>query len=174
MRTDLAQEVGYAAELPQCPDFGMWLGLAARAPVGHLLGARQAVYRLHPTSMMHTQSWTQSLESRWRACTLLVERDGARLEQPEAFLAAAARSLALEAVRTVELFTDWDRRSQVPADEMLRFAQRLWPQVVLSRAWASCARAERRPRRSPVRLSHRVGHKVRSELRERLRRERGA
>jgi hypothetical protein len=174
VRTGLAQEVGYSAELSLCPDFGMWLGLAARAPVGHLLGARQAVYRLHPTSMMQTQSWTASLESRWRACTLLVERDGARLDRPEVFLARTARALALEAVRTVELFTDWGRRSALPADEMLALAQRLWPQVVLTRAWTGCERSARRARRSPVRMGHLVGHKVHSDLRERLRRERGA
>ena len=173
MRTELAQQVGYDAELPLCPDFGMWLGLAARAPVGPLLGGRQAIYRLHPTSMMHTQSWTQGLEGRWRACVHLVERDGALLDRPEAFLAGAARSIALDAVRTVELFSDWGRRSAVPADDLLAFAQRLWPQVVLSRAWAACERSERRSRRSPVRLGHLVTHKLHSELRERLRRERG-
>ena len=174
LRTAPAQAVGYHHELPLCPDLGMWLGLAARAPVGHLRGARQALYRLHPSSMMHTQGWVAALEGRWRAYTLLVERDAAHVARPEQLLAEAARSLALEAVGTVELFTDWGRRGQLPDSDMLAFAQRLWPDVVASSAWRACERAQQRPRWSPVRLGHLVGHKAHSEAREFLRRQLGA
>jgi glycosyltransferase involved in cell wall biosynthesis len=144
MRTSLAQDVGFSPELQLCPDFGMWLGLAARAPVGHLTGARQAVYRLHPLSMMHTQGWTAGLEARWHAFELVARDPHLSSGDGDAVLHAAARAMAVEAVRVVELHTDWGRRSLVPADELLALAQRLWPGVVTTSAWSACRRAEQR------------------------------
>lgn len=175
LRTSVAQSVGYRPELPTVPDFWMWMGVAARADVGHLRGVQQAVYRLHPNSMMHGLSGQPltGLHARWSAFGLLAEGDGHLLVDPEGLLADAACTLAVQAVRAVELYADWGELQAIPTTELLTFAHELHPDIEATSAWRGMQRACARGRHSPVRLAHMVGHKAADTVADHVRRQLG-
>lgn len=167
MRTELAQAAGgFREDMPLCADLALWLRPAARGRVAHLRGAHQAVYRLHPASMMHTSGWSAGLTCRERAFRLLVEEEH-DLRAPDLVLRTARAGARGRAHRRG--FADWQRLDRLPADDLLALAQRLWPDVVHSRAWAACERARSRARWSPVRLAHLVAHKGSSAVRDAVR-----
>lgn len=173
MRTELAQETHFRPELPRTPDLAMWLQLAARGDVAHLRGVRQALYRIHPTSMMQTQGHVGMFEARYDAFTVLVRRDGHLLRDAGRVADDAARAVALQALRLVELHGDWRRQDRIDVPALLDLAVRVWPRVEGSPAWASAHRACARSAASPARFAHMVGHKLHDVVDDRLRRELG-
>jgi hypothetical protein len=55
MRATTLRDIGdYDERLPHTSDLAMWLRLAARADVGHVDGAVQGLYRVHPKGMQRT------------------------------------------------------------------------------------------------------------------------
>jgi glycosyl transferase family 2 len=55
VRTELQQRLGgYRADLPNAADLEMWMRFAIHSDIGYVVGADQAYYRVHPSSMQRT------------------------------------------------------------------------------------------------------------------------
>jgi glycosyltransferase involved in cell wall biosynthesis len=55
VRTELQKRLGgYRADLPNVADLEMWMRFAVHSDVGYIVGADQAYYRVHPSSMQRT------------------------------------------------------------------------------------------------------------------------
>jgi hypothetical protein len=134
MRTKLVKECGFAPELPHASDIGLCLRLAARGSVVHLRGAKQAIYRVHPSSLMHmiNNPVVTDLHSRLEAFELLTDADRELLQAPDALLDRARSALALEAVELAAGVLDADSRQTKRAEELVGAACDIWPAVALS------------------------------------------
>jgi len=167
-RTSLVQEVHYAPELPHTSDIGMWLRLAARGAVGHLRGVRQAVYRVHGDSMMHSVSdpVISAMTYRLDAFEVLAEQDAERLANAGELLRQARAALATEGVLTA--LYEYDRRRETDTalvDKLLQAAESIWPEVTAAPVYRTLAQARARSGWSATRAARYLQANARARVR---------
>jgi hypothetical protein len=97
MRTALMRElVGYDARMPHAADFFLWLRAAARASVGRVNGADQALYRVHGANMHTSERFAGALNDiaeRRRTLETFFAEDGASVPGATGMRAAASAAL---------------------------------------------------------------------------------
>lgn len=132
VRTALQHRLGgYRADLPHAGDLEMWMRLAAHADVGHVRGADQAYYRVHPDSMMRKQYNTAIVDitQRKAAFDAVFDGHGSRLPDGERLRALAHRTLAREALWTARRGRDRGRLAAAAAAELVEFAVAAAPEA---------------------------------------------
>lgn len=145
------QAGGYRADLPYSGDLEMWLRLAARGDVGVVLGADQALYRVHGSSMTKTTfgSALADLQQRHAAFETFFRTSGDLLREPDLLRAGAARAIARRALWRASRerrHSDPDLRQGAPA--LAEFALRIDPgahRTAEFRAWHWADRPGRVP-----------------------------
>ncbi len=152
VRTRVQKEVGgYRSDLPYSGDLEMWLRLAARGDVGVVLGADQALYRVHRGSMTKTTfgSALADLQQRYAAFETFFATSGDRLREPDLLRAEAAQAIARRALWRASR----ERRHSAPelragAAALADFALRIAPGANRTpefRAWRWADRPGRPP-----------------------------
>jgi glycosyltransferase involved in cell wall biosynthesis len=126
---------GYRSDLPHTGDMEMWYRFAAHGAVG-VLGAFQAVYRLHGANMSHTYFTTYrlpDLRHRQAAIETFFSNDGKRMRRAAALRNGMIRSLAKDATGFASAaFNDGDLQA---CDELSAYALTLTPAVRFSAPW---------------------------------------
>lgn len=136
VRTALQKQVGgYRAELPHAGDLEMWWRLAAHSSVG-VLGARQAVYRLHGSNMSSSYRRLADLEQRKKALYCFLEVCSPIIDNPEEIRRGKLRLLGREAVRCASgVFNEGDMELVTQLEDFALEAfpevNRSWPWIVL-------------------------------------------
>ncbi|MFE2753285.1 glycosyltransferase [Actinosynnema sp. NPDC059335] len=127
VRTSVQQRVGgYRPDLPHAGDLEMWMRIAAVSDIGYVRGKPAAYYRVHQQSMMRTQfsSLFADLEQR----QAVFERFFAEHpDLPPRLRALANRSIAKDALWRAVRAYDRDRLAEIPVDELVAFARRVYP-----------------------------------------------
>ena len=128
---------------PRCAhasDLNMWLRIAAVADVAYLRGAVQAVYRVHPDSMLRSSQTgpLDDLRERRKAFDAFFETSGARLDDVDELRPLAGRTLARQALwrasRTVDRGLS-DGRDALAPGEGMAFALAVCPDARRLREW---------------------------------------
>jgi len=131
---------GYDARCLHSSDLNMWLRIAAVADVAYLRGADQAVYHIHPGSMLRGSQTgpMHDLRERRKAFDAFFESSGARLADAERLRALAGRALARQALwrasRTVDRGLS-DGRDALAPGEGMAFALEVCPDARRLREW---------------------------------------
>lgn len=138
MRTSVQRQIGpYLAELPHSADMAMWLRAAAAADVGHIEGADQAFYRVHPDSLSRTLCVgpTDDLRARHGAFASVLGPPSS-VPGADRLYERACRTLAVSALRSA---FDILKRAHIgnldpapacdAADELEAFALFVFPQA---------------------------------------------
>jgi glycosyltransferase involved in cell wall biosynthesis len=136
MRTDVLRSVGgYRPELPHAGDYEMWLRAAAVSDVGYVLGADQAWYRVHSSSMHSTvfrrddgDGLVIDLEQRLLSQDLLFDWVDDGLDGAGELRNAGRRALAREALALACRAYAWGITDRWPVDDLEAFARRTWPE----------------------------------------------
>jgi glycosyltransferase involved in cell wall biosynthesis len=168
-RTALQKRVGgYDPALPHAGDIEMWMRLAAHADVGYVRGPDQAYYRMHRSNMHTTRAFLDDLVERRKAYRSVLDRCRGLLPDAQRLANVVDRRLARDALRRAFRAYDRGRVSEVPIDELVRFAAECWPayqRLPEYRALAIRRRVGPRimPYLQPLAVSA-VGHKVRERL----------
>jgi hypothetical protein len=148
VRTSVQQEVGgYRPDLPHAGDLEMWLRIAAVSDIGYVRGKPAAYYRVHGQSMMRTRfsSLFADLEQR----QAVFERFFAEHpDLPPRLRSLAGRSIAKDALWRAVRAYDRDQLAEIPVDELVAFARRVFPD------------AERLPEHRALRRRRALGPKV--------------
>jgi glycosyltransferase involved in cell wall biosynthesis len=140
VRVALQKRLGYyRIDLPHTSDMEMWYRFAAHGGVG-VLGAFQAVYRLHGSNMScsyFTSYRLPDLRHRQAAIDTFFRHDGVRLPRAQALHRSMIRALAVDAVGYASAaFNDGDFEA---CSELTRYARTLAPGVRRSAAWIRLA-----------------------------------
>jgi hypothetical protein len=100
VRNSVARAVGgYDPGCTHASDLNMWLRIAAVSDVAYVRGVPQAVYRVHPTSMLRSaHTPLRDLEERWKAFASFFATCGPLLEDAAELRTLAARALARQAL----------------------------------------------------------------------------
>jgi glycosyltransferase involved in cell wall biosynthesis len=127
VRTSVQQEVGgYRPDLPHAGDLEMWMRIAAVSDIGYVRGKPAAYYRVHQQSMMRTRfsSLFADLEQR----QAVFERFFAEHpDLPPRLRSLANRSIAKDALWRAVRAYDRDKLDEIPVDELVAFAERVFP-----------------------------------------------
>lgn len=136
VRTSLLRFVGgYRPELPHTADMELWLRLAARGDVA-VLSAYQALKRAHAAQMQRefVERPFRDFAQRQLAFEMFFNRMMNDAKVPLEFRNAAMKSLAEQAF--------WDASRRVEKgnfdgiDDLLEYAESLWPEIVARRSWS--------------------------------------
>jgi glycosyltransferase involved in cell wall biosynthesis len=146
VRTSVHRQVGgYDPTLPHAGDFEMWLRVAAVSDVGYVKGAAQGYYRIHTASMSHGVYQVLLADVRQRKAVFdsLFAKHGSELERAgistrDTYAKLASHPLWL-AARSYEKGTV----SDLPLDEIMRFARATYPHVERLRAYRALRRRQR-------------------------------
>ena len=186
MRTSVLRLVGgYRAELPHTGDMELWMRMAAVSDVGWIDGPDQGFYRIHPESLRHTlySGLIPDLEQRRDAFAWTFKGPAELVPGARELHDSARRVLAAEALDRAgqaydrgpkDRWAPWGRRgrsthgTEVPVDELVAFADDVWPEARRLPQWR---RFERRRRLSLRRAQfappffaqaalHRIGQNV--------------
>ena len=140
VRVSLQKRVGgYRVDLPHTSDMEMWYRFAAHGCVA-VLGAFQAVYRLHGANMSHgyfRRYRLPDLQHRQAAIDTFFRHDGTRLPHAPALHRSMIRALAVDAIGYASAaFNDGDFEA---CGELVNYARDLSPDVRRSAAWIKLA-----------------------------------
>ena len=125
---------GYRPECLHTPDLNLWLRIAAVSDVAHLR-AHQAVYRVHASSMSHTQEGPLVPLQERRLGFDSFFGDGARgVEELERLHRLVSRVLAREALWRASRAIDRGGEQQL-VEELVAFALDTYPQSRSLREW---------------------------------------
>lgn len=130
----------YDARCTHASDLNMWLRIAAVADVAYLRGAPQAVYRIHPGSMLRSSQSgpLDDLRERTKAFECFFESSGPRLNDADGLRQQVGRTLARQALwrasRTVDRGLSGGRDALAPGDGMA-FALEVCPDAHRLREW---------------------------------------
>jgi glycosyltransferase involved in cell wall biosynthesis len=140
VRTALQKRLGgYAPELPHTGDMEMWYRFAAHGHVG-VLGAYQAVYRVHTANMSSSYLKRYRLpdvDQRRAAIELFFRKHGASIPRGRNLREAMLLSLATDAVSIAS--SAFNVADFEACDDVVRYALALAPGVRRSRAWMKLA-----------------------------------
>ena len=125
LRTSLVRQLGgFRPELPHTGDLEFWMRCAVHADVGYVRSAHQAIYRIHPGSMLRTHyaSALVDLRARREAFDLLFRSEEQFIEAPDELRAAVSRGLAREALRRACRVYDRSGFERSAVDDFVAFA----------------------------------------------------
>lgn len=117
---------GYDERLPHTSDLAMWLRLASRADVGHVDGAIQGLYRVHPQGLQRTVHAGKLTDLRGRLAAFESVLAGAAVPQADVLLDTARRRLAVEALEDACHAYDRGRVGAEPVEALAAFALGAW------------------------------------------------
>lgn len=152
MRTSRVRAVGpYRETLPHTSDLAMWLALASISDVGHIDGAIQGFYRVHPQSMLRTvnSGKLRDLRGRRDAFDAILCDQSLGVVDASDLLQTVRRRLAAEALDEACRAFDRGRTHSEPVEEYVAFALDTCPDARSLPSW----RGLKRRRRIGARLS---------------------
>ncbi len=135
VRTSVQHAVGgYDPACTHASDLNMWLRIAAVADVAYVRGVPQAVYRIHPGSMLRSQEgpMVDLAERRLafdRFLAVSPMRDGRRLQR------LYGRALARQALWQASRAYDRDELGTQPVEELIAFAFDVHPDAARLKEW---------------------------------------
>jgi glycosyltransferase involved in cell wall biosynthesis len=120
-------------------DLEMWLRIAAVSDIAYIRGVPQAIYRIHPGSMLRSQEGPLvDLRERRLAFDCFFEACGSKLRDPGKLHAQAMRALARQALWQASRAVDKGHvrgADAVPFDELVEFALEVYPDTKHLREW---------------------------------------
>jgi len=173
VRTSVQRQVGgYDPACVHASDLNMWLRIAAVSDVAYVRGVAQAIYRIHPGSMLRSQSGPiEDLRERRVAFDSFFAQCGPLLADGQHLQETAGRALARQALwrasRTYArgLVADPQARD---FDELVAFAQEVCPDVRGLREWRGLALrrrlGSRHSRWFPPFLATGAAHRLHNQL----------
>jgi len=140
VRTTVQRAVGgYDPRCHHTSDLNMWLRIAAVSDVAYVRGVPQAVYRIHPDSMLRSDAGPLvDLRSRRAAFDCFFEDAGEALAGTYQLRMRAARALARQALWRASRAYDRglvDDPGAVPVDELVTFAHDVYPRASELAEW---------------------------------------
>ncbi|HET6950039.1 MAG TPA: glycosyltransferase [Acidimicrobiales bacterium] len=159
---------GYRPELPHSGDLEMWLRIAAVSDIAYVKGVPQAIYRVHPRSMLRTNYADPLVDLRHRkaaydsffaTCPDIEDLDANRRRVGRAF----ARQALWQASRAL----DRGKGAEVDIDALVTFARDACPGLRRLPQWHGLALRRRFGRRSvwfPPLLVAGAAHRLRDEV----------
>jgi hypothetical protein len=176
LRADVQRAIGgYDSTLPHSGDMMMWMKAAAVADIGYVVGADQALYRVHGANMHVTsfggerpEGWAIDLRERMRTFELAANELRGRLPEADRLLWRARRALAVEALTFALRAVYTGSTDRWPVDDLIDLAAEVYPRVRrLPQWWVLQQRLRRdghgRPR--PISSTHEFALKARVWLR---------
>ena len=141
VRTSVHRAAGHYD--PRCyhtSDMNMWLRIAALADVAYVQGASQAIYRVHPNSMLRSDyDPLVDLRERWIAFDSFFEASRSALAGGERLRLMAGRALARQALwiasRTIDKGSPAAGEDLSALPELVAFAQEVFPEASSLREW---------------------------------------
>lgn len=122
---------GYRRELPHTGDLEMWLRIAAVADIAYVRGAPQALYRVHPASMIRTKynsSFVDIQERKAAFDSFFHEHQGC-IADLERLRNLVCRALARESLWDACRAYDHNRVEVARATELVEFAKNIYEQA---------------------------------------------
>jgi len=140
VRTSVHRQVGgYDPACTHASDLNLWLRIAAVSDIAYIRGVPQAIYRIHPGSMLRNQGGPLAdLNERRAAFDSFFERCAASLADADRLRAMAGRALARQALWRASRAVDRDLvdgPDRLPVDEMIAFAFSVYPDAARLREW---------------------------------------
>ena len=140
VRTSVQRAVGgYDARCFHTSDLNMWLRIAAVSDIAYVRGVPQAIYRVHPGSMLRSQEGPMvDLRERRAAFDTFFETCAPRLDDPERLRDSVGRALARQALWRASRAFDTGRvegDGALPVDELVAFALDVFPEARRLREW---------------------------------------
>ncbi len=159
---------GYKPELPHAGDLEMWLRIAAVSDIAYVRGVPQAIYRVHPRSMLRTSYADPIVDLRHRRAAY----DAFFATCPDvagigAHRRRVGRAFARQALWQASRALDRGRQDEVDVDALVAFARAGYPELWRLPPWYGLAVRRRFGRRSlwfPPLLVSGATHRVRDEL----------
>lgn len=157
---------GYDPACTHASDLNMWLRIAAVSDVAYVKGAAQALYRVHPDSMLRSSADPLlDLDERRLAFERFLAGPGRELEDAERLRASYRRALARQALWQASRAWDRGALEREPYHELIAFALDVCPEARRLREWQGLrARRALGPGRSlyfPLFLVTGAGHRLR-------------
>jgi hypothetical protein len=137
VRTSVQRAVGgYDPACFHTSDLNMWLRIAAISDIAYVRGLPQAIYRVHPGSMLRSQDGPMvDLRERRKAFEGFFATSGGALPDGARLRAMTARALARQALWLASRAVDRDRVDAVPVDELVAFAFDVCPEAGRLAEW---------------------------------------
>lgn len=160
---------GYEPGLPHSGDLEMWLRIAAVSDIAYVRGAPQAIYRVHPRSMLRSTYADPLVDLRHRkaAYDSFFSRCGPAAAD-ERFRRAAGRALARQALWRASRAVDHDRLDEVDVAALVAFAHDASPDARRLPEWQGLrlrrALGAGRSRWFPPLLLTGAAHRARDEV----------
>ena len=140
VRTEVQRAVGgYDARCHHTSDLNMWLRIAAVSSIAYVRGVPQAIYRIHPGSMLRSDAGPMvDLRERRAAFDCFFAGTGAALPRAAELHAGASRALARQALWRAS--RAYDRGlvrgpDALPVEELIAFALDVDPGARRLREW---------------------------------------
>jgi hypothetical protein len=171
VRTSVHQQVGgYRHELPHSGDLELWLRIAAVADIAYVRGIPQAIYRVHPRSMLRSRFADPlvDLEHRRAAYDAFFAEWRPFVPEAEGLERTVGRALARQALWQASRAIDRDRLDVVDIEALTAFAHAASPDARRLVQWRGLGLRQRlgagRSQWFPPLLVSGAAHRARSEL----------
>jgi hypothetical protein len=140
VRTTVQRAVGgYDGACFHTSDLNMWLRIAAVSDIAYVRGVPQAIYRIHPGSMLRSQDGPMvDLRERRAAFESFFATCAPLLDDPAGLRLMAGRALARQALWRASRAVDRglvDGPAAMPVDELIAFALDVYPAARRLREW---------------------------------------
>ena len=152
MTTELVRALGGMRPLDHAHDMELWFRMAAFSDVAYIRGADQAWHREHPDSLSRRVDELVDLHERRAAFATLFSGPAGDLERAAQLHDVAKRALARGALRTALQAVDRGRAHRPTIEQLLTFAEAVWPEITASRGWTSLGQRLERWDRLSVRM----------------------
>ncbi|WP_028060554.1 glycosyltransferase family 2 protein [Candidatus Solirubrobacter pratensis] len=137
VRTSVHRQVGgYDPRCTHTSDLNLWLRIAAVSDIAYVRGIPQAIYRIHPGSMLRNQGGTMVDLSERRAAFDAFFEVAPALPGAAGLRATAGRALARQALWRASRAVDQGRvDGPDPVGELVAFAFDVYPDAARLREW---------------------------------------
>jgi GT2 family glycosyltransferase len=130
---------GYDPRCFHTSDMNMWLRVAAVSDIAYVRGVPQAIYRIHPNSMLRSQEGPMvDLRERKAAFDSFFASSAHLLDDPDRLRSTAGRALARQALWRASRAVDRglvEGPDSLPVDELVAFAFEAYPDARRLREW---------------------------------------
>ncbi len=171
VRTSVHRQVGgYKPELPHSGDLELWMRIAAVADIAYVRGIPQAIYRVHPRSMLRSRFADPlvDLEHRKAAFDGFFAEWRSVVPEIEGLERTVGRALARQALWQASRAIDRDRLDVVDIEALTAFAHAASPDARRLAQWRGMRIRQRlgagRSRWFPPLLVSGAAHRARGEL----------
>jgi len=159
---------GYKASLPHSGDLELWLRIAAVSDIGYVRGTPQAIYRVHPRSMLRSTYADPLVDLHHRKAAFdAFFAECPDVEHVDRYRRRVGRAFAAQALWQASRALDRGREADVDIDALVAFARDACPDVRRVPQWHGLAVRRRFGRRSvwfPPLLVSGATHRVRAGL----------